>query len=572
MFSMDYFMPSLWIASTESVSGFILLMALILGSVVLVSLVLVRFRQSLLVAYFLCGIFLSHSGLLSLSSSHGQDAIPILAEMGVILLLFTLGIEFSLDSLKQLRHTVLLGGSIQMFLVVLLAAPIMHLVGFGWSQSIALGLTIALSSTAVALKSFQDMKQPDSPQARTALSIFIYQDIAAILIIVLLPGLLGEGNIQQALFASLLKGGGFCCVMVMLSRWGIPHFLESIIRTRSRELFTIAVLALCMGIAMFSDFLGLSPALGAFGAGLVVSRSFYSHRVLADILPFKDLFLTLFFVSIGLLIDLNTVAEQWPIILAAGLGILMLKGICAAIAARACGLRMGSWLVTAASLANTSEFSFVLLNKMTGLGVLSPALEQTLLVCMALTMGLTPSLMQASVKGMMFLRKRGGKYMKTSRHLSSSALVEALESHVIICGFGPVGEHLYNQLHHSDVRSVILEMNAKTVKKLLGEGMKCLFADASQKASLELARIEKARAIAFTFPSAEVVLSALPSIFEGNPSIIVCARVKFAKEAEKLLAAGVHHVILDEEESGKRMVSDVLGCFSRELAEDIEEL
>ncbi len=344
------------LAAAETVPAFFVLLSLILGSVVFMSLVFSRLRQSLLVGYFLCGLVLSNSGILGWAGADSGELIHALSEIGVILLLFTLGIEFSASELKNLKRPALLGGSIQVVLSALIATLAAYYWGLNLNHAIVAGFAFALSSTAVSMKSFQDMGAPDSPPGRVALGIALFQDLAVIFFIVLLPVLLGEGESStSALVFALGKASLFCAAMITLSHYGVPQLLAAVANTRSRELFTVAVVGLCVVVAVIAGLLGLSPALGAFVAGVVVSNSIYSHRVLADVLPFKDLLLTLFFVSIGLLIDLETLAEFWSLILIGTFATLVAKGLVAAIAAKASGLRNGDWLLTAAALSSTGN-------------------------------------------------------------------------------------------------------------------------------------------------------------------------------------------------------------------------
>lgn len=553
-----------FLAAAESVPEFFILLSLILGSVVFMSLVFTRLRQSLLVGYFLCGLVLSNSGILGWAGADSSELIHALSEIGVILLLFTLGIEFSASELKNLRRPALLGGTIQVSLSALIATLAACYWGLELNHAIVAGFAFALSSTAVSMKCFQDMGAPDSPPGRVALGIALFQDLAVIFFIVLLPVLLDKGGASAgALLLALVKASVFCAAMITLSRIGVPQLLAAVASTRSRELFTVAVVGLCVVVAVVAGLLGLSPALGAFVAGVVVSNSIYSHRILADVLPFKDLLLTLFFVSIGLLIDLRLLAEFWGLILLGTIATLLAKGITAAIAAKVSGLRNGEWLLTAAALCSTGEFSIVLLNRAAELDAIDPVIEQILLACTAITMGLVPSMMKFSEPAIKSLNKMGLKRKSTrARHdLGMPGKIDQLKDHVIICGYGPVGQKLHASLRRNNIRSIIVENNDETVKQLIKSGTKCLFADARHKITWDLAYIQRARAIAFTFPLKDVVISALPIVRELCPEIVVIARAKFSSDAEELQRAGVNHILLDEEECGKAVVSTVMRCF-----------
>jgi len=554
-----------------AIPPFFILLTIVLLAVVVVSLVLTRFKQSLLVGYFICGVVIRNSGLLDWVGVEQAGVIDALAEIGIVLLLFTLGIEFSLKEIKALRRPVFLGGGSQVGLCVLVAVVGGMSFGLSFPQSLLLGFAFSLSSTAVSMKSFQEMSLPESPQARTALGMAIFQDLAAILFMVLIPPLLSDEGGSGAVGLALLKGALFTACIVILSRRGFPQMLDAVARTRSRELFTITVIGLCAGVALVSGLLGLSPALGAFAAGVVVSESIYSHRVLSDILPFKDLFLTVFFVSVGLLVDVDVIAAYWPTILLATVSILVIKGVIVAFAAYWSGLRRGNWLVTSAALCSTGEFSIVLLNRASEFNALSAQLEQVLLASTAFSMGLVPTLMKKSLTVAERIR-RSSKQFCGSEHetLGIGGQVRELNDHVVICGYGPVGENLHRNLNRANVGVVVLETNPETVKRLHGEGVICLFADASDAESLHLARIEHARSIAFTFPDEQAVLKAMHSAKEINPEIRIYARAKFTAQAERLKRAGVHFVLHDEEQSGRAMISAVMQCYAADLEPDWE--
>ncbi|NJR43713.1 MAG: cation:proton antiporter [Akkermansiaceae bacterium] len=301
-------------AGMANISPLFALLTLVLVLAVLVSLVLVKFQQSLLVGYLLSGVLIGNFGLLWMTGlSKGDPVIANLAEIGVVLLMFTLGIEFSFSELKHLWRTALVGGGLQVSITAGMVGLLAAALGFPAADSIVLGIAVALSSTAVAMMSFQDLGQQNNPGARASLGIALFQDILVIVFFLVMPALYGqgEGSVGGQIGLALLKGGLFLAGAWLLGRYGLTPLLHVVARTRSRELFTLTVIGLCAGVAFAGGALNLSLALGAFAAGLVVSESIYSHRILSDILPFKDLFLAIFFISVGLLIDLSAIAADW---------------------------------------------------------------------------------------------------------------------------------------------------------------------------------------------------------------------------------------------------------------------
>ena len=553
-------------ASAGEISPLFGLLTLVLVGVVLVSLILLRFRQSLLVGYFLSGVLLANSGLLDWVGADSSD-LDRLAELGVILLLFTLGLEFSLTEIKHLRRVALLGGGLQVGLVGLVSGATCVFFGFPFPVAIALAVAIALSSTAVSIKAFHDLGMADSPAARLALGVAIFQDILVIFFMIILPPLLGQGSgsMTAGIGIAVLKGILFLAACWFLSRRGIPQILHAVARTRSRELFTVTVVGLCAAVAFGAVQLNLSAALGAFAAGLVVSESIYSHRVLADILPFRDLFLTIFFVSIGLLIDLGEVASNWALITSVTLIILVIKFGAGFLAAKRLGVGLRPCLLAAAALASTGEFSLVLFERIADFGVFEswPELEQVLLVSTAIGMGFVPALMRFSDWLVPALERRGWLQGKADPvvELTPEGEREALSGHVIVCGYGPVGRVLQESLAKCNIGALILELNADTVHEMVGHGILGLYADARQPEALEMAGVERARGIAFTFPDVDAAIAGMRLARQRNPEILVYARAKFTVEADRLREEGADHVFHDEQESGQALIKCVLTSY-----------
>jgi CPA2 family monovalent cation:H+ antiporter-2 len=553
----------MFLAASNEVAPVVALLGLVLGSVVVVSLILVKVRQSLLVGYFICGVVLANTGATNFLGESAEDAIGMLAELGIVLLMFTLGIEFSIRELMHLKKVVFGGGGIQMVTTTVVAMGVGWLCGLGGLGLLVVGFAMALSSTAVSIKSFQDMGQPDAPSARLALGIAIFQDLAVIFFMVVLPSLVGEGagGMGPVIFA-LGKGFLFLGICWVLSIYVVPHLLHAVANSRSRELFTVTVVGLCAVIAWGANWFGLSLALGAFAGGLVVSESIYSYRVLADVLPFKDLCLTVFFVSVGLLIDLQAVIASWWFIGLGVMAILVVKGVIVSLVARQMGLRIRQALLAGAALSSSGEFSLVLLNRAADLGGVSETLEQVLLACTAISMALVPTLMRAA--GPFSKKVDGWSFFKGNDckgELKMGAEVKQLRDHVVICGYGPVGQALHDAMDRLSVPVVVIELNAATVLSLHQRGVQVLFADATNVETMKLAKVESARAIAFTFPEPELAIAGMRAARSLNTGIVTYARAKFSNGVEALQKEGTHHIFHDEVTSGEAMVKAVLGCY-----------
>jgi CPA2 family monovalent cation:H+ antiporter-2 len=560
----DFACSTMAATSGANVSPLFALLTLVLAFAVVLSLVLVRFKQSLLVGYLLSGVVIANFTSFGAGDDATDGVIANLAEIGVILLMFTLGIEFSVTEFTRLWRTALLGGALQVGITAPLAAIVAHTFGFPWVDSAVLGIAVALSSTAVAMKSFQDLGQQNTPGARASLGIALFQDLLVILVFLILPALYLHGEAPgPRILNALGKGLAFLVGAWLLGRYGLTPLLHAVANTRSRELFTLTVVGLCAGVALAGGALDLSLALGAFAAGLVVSESIYSHRILSDILPFKDLFLAIFFVSVGLLIDLDLIANDWTRILAGSAAILITKSAIIMFVLFILKCPGRSAAAAAASLASTGEFSLVLIGKAGGYRPFDPATEQMLLACTALTMAAVPTLMRTAPSFAAWLGRFGIlKNRRTSAELAVGRPIRRMADHAVICGYGPVGRSLNQALRRCGVKTLVLELNAETVRTLKKEGQPVLFADASHPEALDLAGIGRARFVAFTFPTVAVTRAAVPLVRERNPAITLFARAKFAAEAAALRDLGVI-VIHDERESAVAMVREAMTAYGR---------
>ncbi|WP_395742615.1 cation:proton antiporter [Prosthecobacter sp.] len=537
------------------------LLALMLAGVVLVSLLLLHLRQSMLAGYFICGVLIANSGVLELlggGESHVQ--VSQMAEFGVVLLMFTLGLEFSLGELRFLRRLAFVGGGWQMGLCALVAAAVSSaLHSSTWQGAVILAVALSLSSTAVSLKSFQDLGLEASPGARMSLAVAIFQDLFIIVFFLFLPLLLPHEGTDTALMPRLgslaLRGGAFVILAGVAARWVIPWLLNAVTRTRSRELFTLSVIGSCVGLAFVGGLLGLGLALGAFVAGLAVSESIFKHRILADVMPLKDLFLTLFFVSVGLMINVKTAMTLWLPICLLTTALVLSKACLITIIARYLGLAHKQALMAGIGLCSAGEFSLVLLQNAGGAHLWSHDTQQTLLAGCALSMGLLPALLKFGIPLGDWLVKRGwgrGKPVKIdSGNLRQR--ISVLTGHAIICGYGPVGEKLNKALLDSGVRTLVVELNAETVQKLKRQGQAVLFADASHEETWELTQLKHARMVALTFPDATVNAQALAMIREHRPDISVLARARFSSDVERLKRLGATQVVNDETEASRAM-------------------
>ena len=495
-------------------------------------------------------------------------SIQALSEVGIILLMFTLGLEFSIDELKHLRKTALVGGGIQMFICTAAFGLGLHYAtGMDMSHSLTVGAIMGLSSTAVALKSFQEFGLSGTSGAKMAVGIALFQDIAAIMLVAIMPQIFAAtpDSWETALNIGMavLRGLVFLGAAWLIGHYLLPRVMLAVARTKSRELFTLMVFAICSGIAMLASLLGLSIALGAFTAGLFVSSSYYSHRVLSEVLPFKDLFLTIFFVSAGLLIDIDDLWEHIGHVATFAAFVLAIKFVACIVAASFLKIpgRMG--IMASTALTNVGEFSLVLIPFMQEITPIPALVTTNVYAIAAVSMGMTPLLMKAARKLTPLLVRIPGLKTKRERLSVETMItrVEGIKNHAIICGYGPVGRRLHESLSQYGIPCIIIDLNADTVKTLLNDGHLAFLGDIQHQITMDLAGIRTARLIAFTFPDPAPALSTYMQIKGANANITVIARAKFRSEVASLHHAGIANVIHDEMETGAAAVRLAMLCF-----------
>jgi CPA2 family monovalent cation:H+ antiporter-2 len=331
---------------------------IIFGLSIVVLFICLRIKIPAIVGFLITGILAGPHGLGLIQAIH---EVEIMSEIGVVLLLFTIGIEFSIKDFLQIKKSVLLGGSVQVFLTIFVFFIIAFKVGQGLSQAVFMGFLMSLSSTAIVLKLLQERAEIESPHGRTSLGILIFQDMAVVPMILLTPLLAGAaGNITESLFILMIKVAGIIALVFISAKWLVPYILYQVTRTRNRELFLLSIVIICLAVAWLTYSLGLSLALGAFLAGLIISESEYSHQALGNILPFRDIFISFFFVAIGMLLNLDFLFQKIGTIALITLGVIILKTLIAGFTTSLLGYPLRTMILVGCALSQVGEFSFVL--------------------------------------------------------------------------------------------------------------------------------------------------------------------------------------------------------------------
>lgn len=470
-----------------------------------------RIKIPTIVGFFITGIVAGPGGLGLVSAI---NEVQLLAEIGVIFLLFTIGIEFSLDKFSQLKRSVLIGGSLQVILTFLAVFSLAYFIGISVKESIFIGFLISLSSTAIVLKLLQDKDEIDSPHGRTAFGILIFQDIAVIPMILLTPLLVGvSGNVDVPLYILILEIAGIILFAIAGAKWIIPWVLYQIARLQNRELFILVVIAICMSITWLTTIIGLSPALGAFLAGLIISNSEYSHQALGSILPFRDVFLSFFFISIGMLLNVNLFIQDIMIIILLVIGVLFIKSIISGIVTAILGFSFRIIILVGLILSQIGEFSFIL--AVTGIQyhLLSQSSYQIFLSLAVVTMAITPFIMNSSPYIINYMsRLPVPDKLKTGTYPMRISEKVNIEDHVIIIGYGVNGRNLAKAAKTADITYVIIEMNPEIVRKEKEEHESIYYGDATHETVLQHANIGSARvmviAISDPFATRRIVESA----------------------------------------------------------------
>ncbi len=503
----------------------------------------------------------SGAGLIGLYSE-----VEIVAEIGVVLLMFSIGLEFSLKELMHIKRSVLINGSMQVISTAGITFLVFRWGGMGAGEAMFIGMLVSLSSTAVVLKVLQDRTEMDSLHGRSTLAVLIFQDLAVVPMMLLLPLLAGTavGEADTDVFIFLILKAVLAVVIVIISaRWLVPFILYRITSTRSRELFILSIVALCTLVTWLTYKAGLSLALGAFLAGLIISESEYSHQALSNIIPFKDVFTGFFFISIGMLIDIRYVMHKPLEILFLSAGVLVVKSLVVVFNFSLLGLPLRVGLLCGAALCQIGEFSFVLAKAGMPLNLLSPENYQAFLGVATITMMATPvlisvaPLMESKIMKLPLpgLLKRGYMFLPDK---ADGLKNNQIKNHMIIVGYGINGKNVAKAAAHAGIPYIIIEMNPDTVREESNKGEKILYGDAAGETILRFAGITDARIIVITVADAPAARRTTAIARQLNPGIHIITRTRFMGEVEPLRELGANDVVPEEFETAVEIFSRVL--------------
>jgi len=537
-------------------------LAVIFAGSLLVILVFYRLKLPALPGFIVAGILLGPNALGFVNDPQDVEG---LAEVGVILLLFTIGIEFSLSRLKEMGRQIVVGGFSQMgFTILATVAAGLAFLG-SWRVALFLGFLIALSSTAIVLKVMTDAGEIDAPHGRLATGVLIFQDLCVVPIMLVLPFLAGkaEGGVIGLLIA-LGKAALVVVGVIIAARTIVPRALREILKTRSRELFLIAVILIGTLTALGTAAAGASLALGAFLAGLIISESDYGNQALAELMPFRDIFISLFFVAVGMLVQLDIIREHIVLTLVAVAVIMGGKTLAAAVGPALMGYSGRVALLAGVAVSQIGEFSFVLAKEGRVAGLLPNLLYQQFLGVAVITMLVTPFLLQGGPAMLDALEKLVplDRLLPGFRPRDLAPVHEQVKDHVIIAGYGLNGRNVTAALRSIHVPYLIVELNAQTVRQARADGEPAFYGDATREEILSALGAERARMLVIAISDPAATRRMVRVARDINPGLYIITRTRYVVEIPELTRLGANVVIPEEFETSIEIFARVLAHYN----------
>jgi len=550
----------------------------ILGFAILILTIFYRFEFPPVLGFLVIGMLIGPYGL---EIVNGGEIVDLSTELGVIFLLFTIGIELSLNELKKMKKALLLGGTLHFLFTTILFFILCIVLGFSPIPSIFICFLISHSSTAVVLKILQDRNEVFTPHGKISLAVLIFQDLAIVPQIMIAPMLTGSSvNFEGALPDVFIKGSLILLVFILSAKFIVPWIFYHVGRTGSKELFLVSVVFICLSASVFTSSIGLSLALGAFLAGIVISGSQYSQQAIGNVSPLKDMFMSFFFVSVGMLLDINYVIDNLPVLTFATIGIIVLKSIAGIMGTFLLGSSLRTTILTGVALSQIGEFSFVLATLGVEYSLLTREFYQEFMAVSILSMAITPFLINASYKSAdTLIRKVSGMPhgMKLVHGLYSEPIKEeeqaepGVKDHLIIEGFGFTGRTVSKAAKAAGIPYIIVEANPETVKQEKQKGENIHYGDATLEAVLEHAGVKNARVLIIGISDAAATGKIVEISKQLNPNICIIAKVRDLQEMKHLNALGADEIIPVQYETSVEIFVRLLEKYLIPR-EDIEKL
>ncbi len=528
---------------------------LLLGASVLAVIAFRRLNMPPLLGYLLVGTAIGPHALNLMEDSAGASH---LAEFGVVFLMFSIGLEFSLTKLYAMKRIVFGLGALQVVVTLLLSALICMLFDMRWQGGVALGGVLAMSSTAVLTKLLTERLELDSKHGREVMGVLLFQDLAVVPLLILIPSF-GQSPERMAVTMALavLKAFVILSLVLYLGQRLMRKWFFIVARGKSAELFMLNVLLITLGLAYLTEIAGLSLALGAFVAGMLISETEYRYQVEEDIKPFRDVLMGLFFVTIGMLLDMHLVLANFLLVLAVLAAMLLLKFAVAGGLSRLLGTAPGTAIRTGLWLCAGGEFGFVLLAEIKPLGLVPSFVSQAVLAALVLSMLIAPLIVHYSDR--IALRFARSEWLLRSMELTNIfAQSMGNEKHAIICGFGRSGQTLARFMAQEEVSYVALDLDPERVREAGAAGENVVFGDATRREALVAAGVTRASVLIVTFADARAAERILHLVHELKPDLPVVVRTYDDSDMERLRSAGAAEVVPESLEASMMLASHAL--------------
>ncbi|MDR2165588.1 MAG: cation:proton antiporter [Zoogloeaceae bacterium] len=535
------------------------LILLLLGASVFVVVLFRRFNLPPVLGYLLVG---SVIGPHAFDLMHEDARAEHLAEFGVVFLMFSIGLEFSLPRLYTMKRTVFGLGFLQVavtmavvMLVTLLAGFVVGNAGFNWQMGLALGGVLAMSSTAVLSKLLSERMELDAPHGRDIIGVLLFQDLAIVPLLILLPSLsMPPDEMLELVGLAFLKAIGVMALILFFGQRLMRKWFHFVARARSGEIFVLNVLLITLALAYVTERAGLSLALGAFVAGMLISETEYKIQVEEDIRPFRDVLMGLFFVTIGMKLNLDILLKSWWAILPVLAALLAVKALVVGVVARRLGVSSGDAIRDALWLCAGGEFGFVLLGEINGI---PGEVHQVILSTLVLSMLIAPFIVQYSERAV--TRFSNSEWLLKSMQITQVAAQSmATEKHAIICGFGRHGQFLARFLQQENIRYIALDLDPERVRSAAAAGENVVFADATRREALIAAGMQRANVVAISIGDAHATERILHCVRDSHPGLPVVARARDERDFERLSRAGATEVVSESLEASLMLTSHVL--------------
>lgn len=543
-------------------SGLVVNLTILLAAALVGGMVAHRLKQPIILGYLVVGGII---GPYALGLIRDILLVEAAATIGVALLMLTLGLEVSFSQLRQVGRVGLWGGIAQILITALLISVVTVVIfRWSWSQATLFGLIVSLSSTMVCLKVLMDRGEMDSLHGRIMIAILILQDISVVLMIVVEP-IFGHGasNLLLDVGVMLLSVALFVGLAIVTGVWVLPWLMGRVGGVRSRELFLLTIMVICLGAAIGTQTVGLSAVFGAFLIGLVLRETRFAHQALAEITPLRDIFAALFFVSLGMLLDPRFVLANWPLVVKTVGLIIIIKFLTVFGILRFFGYRGSVALLAGAGLFQIGEFGFILSQDGVNLGIISPQAYALIIASAIITMLLTPLSMSIASHVYSTLALSHPKLEDKPTSISLTPDSDEPIGDVVIAGYGRIGQSIAHSLSDAGISYIVVDIDPEVVFKVRRGRIACVFGDASNAHVLAQLNLSRAKVLMVTFPDPIPVLTTVKAALAINPDLKILARVHRTTDRDALMKTGVHDLISPEYEASLEFLRRVLTVTGR---------